>query len=46
VNFHIVDFHIVVFHDVVVTDTIYLHDVSLRYACVESAHGMEGGEPG
>jgi hypothetical protein len=25
---------------------ICLHDVSLMYVCVESAHGVEGGAPG
>jgi hypothetical protein len=28
------------------TDMACLHDVSLIYTCVESAHGVEGGAPG
>jgi hypothetical protein len=30
----------------IATDMICLHDVSLMYTRVESAHGVEGGAPG
>jgi hypothetical protein len=37
---------VVVAISLVATDMVCLHDVSLMYNCVESAHGVEGGAPG